>query len=265
MNDPKRPPMLAADHIRELTQHHVTRDRVDRFVPVPNVLTEFEGADLDGGWSVPRWTRIKETHETHYAPLLEQLEEAVHQSPEAGAHGGGTPKSKPSARLDALAVLQRIDRQSRARAADLNIEPAQLPARLLAISGKVGATLDEQVRAWWVAARCATGWEQHPYAPDVPCPNVECERWSTLRIRLDDYLASCVECGEVWDRGNYVQLGDYVRWASEHLRGARHWLYDAEGYPVECVECLPEREAMAKRLLQRAAQERAARKVAKVS
>lgn len=250
-----RPTMLAADHIRELTQHHTTRGRIDRFVPIPNVLT-----DHADGTSVPAWTRIRTVHEAQHEPLLQQLLEATTQSSAGGAWGGGTPTSKPAARLDAIAVLQRIERQSRTLLSDLNIphkagEAGSLERRLLLISGKVGSTEHDQVKAWWVAARCATGWEQQPYTPDVPCPNVECERWSTLRIRLDDYLASCVECGETWSEANYVQLGDYIRWASEHLRGSKHWLIDEAGYPTECMDaaCATERMAMAERKLLRKA------------
>jgi hypothetical protein len=248
--------MLAADHVRELTQHHVTRERIDRFVPIPNIT--------EPPFHIPAWTRIRGTHETSHEPLLDQLEQATQQATAAGAWGGGSAASKPAARLDAIAVLQRIDRQSLRLAADIGLplgrdEKADLAKRLLAISGRVGAQEHPTVKAWWVAARCTTGWEQAPYSPDVPCPNVACERWSSLRVRLDEYLASCVECGETWDEHNYTHLGEYVTWASEHLHGPRHWKYDAEGYPVECTECLDEREAMADRAAARHAAERAQR------
>lgn len=251
-----QPAKLAADHIRELTQHHVTRVKIDRFVPIPNVLT----TDPEGT-SVPAWTRIKTTHQVDHEPLLQQLLEATTNASSAGAWGGGNAASKPAARLDAIAVLQRIDRQSAQLADELHLPHTVIGARLLAISGKVGDQEHPLVKAWWVAARCSTGWEQPPYSPDVPCPNVECERWSTLRIRLDDYLASCVECGETWSESNYKQLGDYVQWASEHLHGPKHWLIDADGYPVECTDkaCLTERDAMAERQAMRHARERAHR------
>ena len=155
---------------------------------------------------------------------------------------------------------QETARKSRsaALADELHLEHLVIGPRLLAISGKVGATEHPLVKAWWVAARCATGWEQQPYTPDVPCPNVDCERWSSLRVRLDDYIASCVKCGETWDEANYVQLGDYIRWASEHLHGAKHWLIDESGYLVECTDpaCTTERMAMAERKRLRAMPER---------
>lgn len=246
-DQPTKPVMLAADHIRELTRHHTTRQRVDRYVPIPNI------------GPIGAWRKIRAIHETTHEPLLQQLLEATTGSSAAGAWGGGSAGSKPAARLDAIAVLQRIDHQSSDLADELGVGHMVIGPRLSAISGKIGAEEHPLVKAWWVAARCATGWEEQPYTPDVPCPNMECERWSTLRIRLDDYLASCVECGETWHEGNYTQLGNYVTWASEHLRGARHWKYDAEGFPVECTVCLAEREAMAERKNARAAARRAER------
>jgi hypothetical protein len=228
-------PHLAADHIRDLIRGYTTTDRIDRFVPIPNV------------GDTPTWTRTRVLHTVTHQPLLDQLEEAVQQAKDSGDYAGGAAKSKPAARLDAIATLQRIDKQSKAVARELGLDPAPLRARLSAISGKIGSNPHPTVRKWWVAARCATGWETAPYSPDVPCPNIECERWSSVRIRLDQYLAHCVECGETWDESNFTQLGDYVRWASEHLRGPRHWKYDADGFPVECVECLVERQVMAER------------------
>lgn len=235
-----RPPMLAADHIRELTRTYTTSERITRFVPIPNV------------GELPKWDRTTELVTITHMPLIAQLEEAVNQSRGAGDFAGGVSRSKPNARLDALDVLQRIERQSARMARDLNLAPMPLPQRLSAISGALGPIIDKTVRAWWISARCTTGWEQAPYEPDVPCPNTECEQRGTLRIRLDTHLATCTKCGEVWDEHNYTQLGDYIRWASEHLRGARHWLYDADGYPIECVDCLIERQVMAERAQARA-------------
>lgn len=234
-----RPPMLAADHIRQLVKHTVVTERVPRFVPIPNV------------GELPAWDRIKKTATITYEPLLTQLEHAASHGSKTGAYTSGAAGSRPAARLEAVATLQRIDKQSKKRAAELELPNAPLVDRLLAISGKVGSTEDKEIRAWWVAARCATGWEQAPYEPDVPCPNTECERRGTLRIRLDAYIATCTSCGETWDDENYTQLGDYVRWAFEHLRGAKHWLYDSEGYPTDCLECLVERQMMAERIVER--------------
>lgn len=234
------PPLLAADHIRHLIRGEVITNRVDRFTHDPN-------RKRWGGW-----TKTSAIHVVTHAPLLDQLEAAIQ-------HGRGTDtpsgihQSKPCGRLDALQTLQRIDKQSAAYAATLGVPPQPLRARLSAISGKIGATQDAKVRAWWVSARCITGWEEPAYQPHVPCPNLDCERWDTLRIRIHDAIGTCIECGTTWHGDQFPTLGDYIRWASEHLTGPRHWRYDDEGYPVECVDCLMERQAMADRACARRA------------
>lgn len=258
------PEKTAPDLVDELTTAYTTTEKAHRFVPIPNVLAHSDHDQPDAS-SVAKWTRITKRAVITHPSLLDQLEEAVQQSSTEGAYGGGAAKSKPAARLDALAVLQRIDHQSTNRARGMGLGRMPLRPRLTAIADAVGHQPDDQIKAWWVAARCATGWETHPYSPDVPCPNTECERRSTLRIRLDASIASCIECGAVWDEHNYVQLGEYVRWAFTHLTGARHWLFDAQGFPVECTECLVERQMMAERKVARARAERDADAPAKAA
>lgn len=241
-----KPPPVAADHIRALIKSEVEHLKIVRFVPVPNV------------GELPKWTKIHEVVTIQHHPLLDQLEAAVRQSKGDDGWLAGSPKSKPNARLDAIACLQRIERESLALAASLDIPPAPLRARLSTIAGRLGTDPNVTVRAWWIAARCLTGWEVAPYEPDVPCPETECERRGTLRIRLDVAVATCTKCGAVWDEHNYTQLGDYIRWASEHLRGAKHWTIDKDGYPVECTVCLVDRQLMAERQAVRIVAEKAA-------
>ena len=240
-----KPPMIAADHIRELIDETTTTERIDRFVPVPNVTTP--------PWHIPGWTKIRETHATTHPSLIEQLRESTSQSKE-GEYAGGAAKSKPAARLEALDVLARIERESRQLARDLDAYRPHLYNRLSAIAGAIGNKEHPIVKAWWIAARCATGWEQPAYQPDVPCPNMDCERRASLRIRIADEIAHCVKCGTTWGPEQFATLGEYIRWAAEHLTGKQHMLYDADGYPVECEVCKLEREAMGER--------RAARKAA---
>lgn len=241
------PELIAADHIRQLTEPTTSHYKTDRFVPVPNVTTP--------PFHIAAWTKVRENRTSTHPSLLDQLEAATHQSREGGAYGGGTPQSKPAARLDALATLARINTQSADLATQLGIPPLPLRPRLRKIGAALNTTHNrdtQTVRSWWVSARCITGWEQAPYTPHVPCPELDCERWDTIRIRLDEGLGSCIECGASWHAGTFAQLGDYIRWASEHLTGPRHWLYDENGYPTECITCLGERQAMAERSAQRA-------------
>ena len=240
-----RPPLLAADHLRELIRPITETVHVDsRRVPVPTTY---------GPGSFAAWTTIKGRglHTITHPSLLDQIAHALTGST-AGMVMGGESGSKPAARLDALATLERIERESadRARAEGIT-ETLPLRARLSRLAGVV-PDIDRQVRSWWTAARLVTSWDSPPFSPRVPCPNPDCERRGTLRIRVHESTAVCVECGDLWGPDDVERLGEYIRWAAEHLTGARHWLTDDELALVECMECLPVRQQMAERSMARA-------------
>ena len=232
-----RPPMLAADHIRELVKHHTTTERVDRL------------EQNDAG----TWKKAFGLHTVTHAPLLDQLEEAIttgKATDEPGRGGGG---SKPAARLDALSTVQYIDKESKKKATRLEIPLMPLRPRLEAIAGAIGGNPDSDVKKWWGRARVDTGWDAPPFRPTgVPCPIEECEKRGGLRIHLVDHVGYCTHCGTFWDETNITLLGSWVKYAAEHLAGARHWLHDQDGELVECTECLATRDAMAERVLLRA-------------
>jgi hypothetical protein len=232
-----RPPMLAADHIRELVRTYTTTERVDRL------------EQNDAG----TWKKAFGLHTVTHASLLDQLEEAITTAKATDEPGRGGGGSKPAARLDALAALEFIDSESRIMAAGLGIELLPLRKRLLAISGLVGSEQHGAVRKWWHEARVNTGWDSRPYRPrNVPCPIEECEQRGGLVILLAEYIGYCTHCRTEWDAGNIGLLGEWVTWAAEHLAGPRHWTADAEGFPTECTECLHTRDAMTERAMMRA-------------
>ena len=235
-----RPPMLAADHIRQLVTRYSTTERVDRLEQNSN------GA----------WMKTWGLHTVNHPSLLDQLEEAI-TTAKAGdepGRGGGGPK--PAARLDALAALEFIDQDSRRLATELDIPVMPLRKRLLAISGAVGSEEHPAVRKWWHEARVSTGWDSRPYRPrNVPCPIEECEKRGGLVILLADHIGYCTNCRTQWDEANIGLLGEWVTWAAEHLAGPRHWISDAEGFPSECIECLHTRDAMTERATTRAQQD----------
>lgn len=224
-----RPDMLAADHIRELTRTHTTTSVVHR----------------DNG--------TKELHHVTEPPLLQQLAGITGTSSlsdDDAAKGGYS--SKPAAHLAATDALARIDRQARALARTHGCDTAgPLNAVLSRLSGAIGHEPHRRVRAWWATARLLTQHDTPAYRPHgVPCP--QCWDVNTLRIRIDDELATCSSCDEVWDRtghadhGSLDVLGQHVAWCAEHeVTKARHWAIDGDGYPIECVECLAFREAWA--------------------
>lgn len=239
----QRTTMLAADCIRELIKPRTITLTQPRFVPIPDIPTL---AHAHG------WARLTELVPVTHPPLLDQLVAAISQAPAGGAHGGGVATSKPSARLEAIDVLQRINHGSRALAEDLQLAPTtDLATRLSRISGAIGDTDDKTIRGWWVAARVTTNWEQAPFAPNIPCPEITCERWGTLRIRVDSYLARCTACAATWDEPLYAALGAYIRWAADHLTTPRHWILTSTDL-IECTECLTVRQEMAQRQVERA-------------
>lgn len=224
-----RPPMLAADHIRELVKPYATHEVIND-------------------------TPTSRIHTVHHPSLLNQLRNATHGSTNLSDNDASRSiaTSKPTAHLEAIDILARIDKQSRELATECGAgNHKRLEDRLAAISGQIGDEPHHKIRSWWAAARLATHHDTPPIRPHgVPCMN--CWELNTLRIRLEDEIATCNSCGEVWDRtgtpghGSLDTLGQHVKWCTEHeITKARHWQTDAEGYPVECVECLVLREELA--------------------
>lgn len=251
-----RPPLMAADHIRELTHGFTTTERIDR---------------LEHG----RVGKVELHHVTHPG-LIDQLHTAITMTSSKSDDDAGTHTftSKPSARIDAIDTLARIDRESHDYATDLGLEPARrtrtkvatltVTQRLLAISGKVGDRPDSKVKAWWVAARIATQWEAPAFHPKgAPCPVPECEQFGTLRVRLEDLIATCTACGSFWDgRSGVENLGRYVRWSTDHdLSKPRHDVLAGDAL-VPCLECAATRDAMGERAAARAVAAVAGRGVA---
>ena len=225
----QRPPMLAADHIRELVRPYATHTIIPSEDDEP--------------------ARV---HTVHHPSLLNQLRNATsgatNLSDSDAARGIAT--SKPACHLEALDVLARIDKQSRRLADDVEAgDHHNLEERLLAISGQIGAGIDQRVRSWWASARLTTHHDAPPIRPyGVPCP--ECWETDSLRIRLDDEVAACNDCGAVWDRtgdadhGSLDILGQHVSWCTEHeITKARHWTVDEAGFPIECTKCLHFRDS----------------------
>lgn len=252
---PTRPPMLAADHIRELIDHVTTRETIGRRLPVPTTL----GASHDDAWTTDGSTIA---HVVHHPALLDQIEQTitgrtVAQETYAAAYG-----SKPAGRIDCLDLLRRVDVQSKELAEQLGLPLLPVRDRLARISGAIGHDEHPRVRAWWLTARVLTQHDGPPFAPNVPCPVEHCDRRGTLRVRPDQHIAVCVECHTTWMEDTphnwqrYGRLTSWIMWAAEHLEGPRHWVTDDEGELKECTACLAERDAMTERAVARAQRQR---------
>lgn len=216
-----RPPLLAADHIRHLTRTHITTSVVLR----------------DNG--------TKELHHVTEPPLLTQLggiTQASSKSDDDAARGAFT--SKPAAHLEAVDALHRIDTQARSLARQYGTrDTGPLLDVVAGLAGAIGDQPDRRVRAWWATARLLTQHDSPAHRPHgVPCPS--CWKTNTLRIRIDEELATCTGCGDVWDRtgepdhGSLDVLGQHVRWCAEHeVTRPEHRVADPAGGTAVCTEC----------------------------
>lgn len=254
-----RPPMLAADMIRELTRPYTTNEWVSQPQRTP------EG----------KYRTVRRVHSVRHRPLLEQLHDVITGATSLSDEdaGRGTFGSKPAARVDAMDVLARIRCESTEYRQVLGmpriawrIEQAtgvDYP-RLLALSGRVGSGPDARVHRWWVAARVATQWDSPAWRPTgAPCPVEECEQFGTLRVKLSECVAYCTACGSVWDNQFAVEnLGRHVAWSTSHdLAKPAHIVpvpvptVDpsrlAPWVDAPCPECGPTRDAMAIRAVER--------------
>jgi len=137
-----------------------------------------------------------------------------------GGHVHRTPGSAPPARLDAINLELTIT----AWAAD-KVWLCKLPVRESTdanLRALVGAKVDSDTTAalladlnrWVYAARIIAGWQRPPWRPDAPCP--ACDKRG-LRVRLDLALATCVECGEAWDKNTIGILASHVAAAVERV------------------------------------------------
>lgn len=222
------------------------------------------------------WAKVNRRHLVHHPSLLDQLRATTSTSTiSLGETFRPVFASKPSARLDAIRALQRIESESLDWARHVGGRTrTTLEDRLRSLAPHehaavvVGArpdgsekrrTLHGAVQGWLTLARVVTGWENAPFAPNVPCPNIECERRQTVRVRFDEVRpsgAACVECGTTWDAAELPSLGAYVAWAAEHLQGRQHLVLDeATQELVTCQDCALTRTEMADRAKARGRQE----------
>ena len=235
-----KPPMIAADFIRELIRPYTTSEWVTQ-----------PALDEDG-----KWRERRRVHTVHHKSLLDQLDAVISGTTLSDTDAGpGAFGSRPAARLDALDTLGRIRRESKELGQVLHLPRLPLRERLSRIAGHLTDQPNGKVKSWWVQARIATQWDSPAWKPKgAPCPIEECEQFGSLRVHLADCIATCTSCGTTWDNQFAVEnLGRHVAWCTEHdLSKPRHWLMSEEHELVECVECLPVRDAMTERAMLRA-------------
>jgi hypothetical protein len=192
-------------------------------------------------------------HVVWHPSLLDQIEKTVTRSTMTGQVFHAAYASKPAGRIDSIAFLDRIQKQSLEKAAEFGIQLIPLRERLALLSRGLGARIDPVVTGWWISARVLTQHDEAAMALNVPCPRETCDTWGALRVRFNPHLAFCVNCHATWAEHSqepeqqFGRLAVWVQWASEHLPGPEH---KVKG--ITCQECAGERQSRAERLSARA-------------
>jgi len=161
-----------------------------------------------------RRTRV---HEARFPSLLRQLEAAkrpgeVYVEPGTGG-GHGKPGSRPPARLEAIHLelaisLWAADMVWKARRPVREATVANLRALVGAYPAEDSTVLG-RLRGWVGSAKVLAGWSLPPRRLEAPCP--QCNTVNSLRVRLDESTACCVECRATWDASTIPILGEHVR------------------------------------------------------
>lgn len=176
-------------------------------------------------------TLVDQGHVTVRPSLIAQLRVAMTTSStaESGARGGFG--SKPSARLDALDALLRMDQEGvrwihllTSRPVDEDLSTERLVRRVAAI-GRGNDLVERDLRAWWLHAKIVTGWQTPPFRPNNTCPS--CGKRGGLRVRVDTEAGSvvthglCVECKMQWtgDDGSFDRLAWHIRVQNHDVEG----------------------------------------------
>jgi hypothetical protein len=163
-------------------------------------------------------TWVTKRHTATSRPLIHQLEAAIYtRVAETGARPGF--ESKPSARLDALDTLARIEAGTLDWLNRLNLKSPMvltpsgpifdLCRAVQRAAANAGPAMLGDVRSWWITARTITGWDSPAWRPRSACPL--CGNKGGLRIRFDAQTGHCTECGEVWDRATIGLLAEHIR------------------------------------------------------
>lgn len=207
------------------TREGLTRlDRDDLVATIRNTLAEFlhpwTSTAPVYSWDGHRWSASPAgDHRQENRPLLDDLLDAAPRHGEA-ASGAALPGSKIPINIDAVDALDVIEDQLTTFADQhlggsqgLREDMHQASRRAPVLVDEDLVALADMVEGWWTAARIASGQEEEAQRPSIMCPH--CEKWGTIRLRLDLELAWCggrSGCGERWGSNEIGLLG---RWWQE--------------------------------------------------
>jgi len=189
-------------------------------------------------------------HVTISPPLLVQLDDAVEPKPSVESGASRPASSRPAGAIDAIDTAMRIGKEAaewlrflgepvpstKAQRLRHHRDPHDTLHRVrrlgaLAVSREhcgrnrprgdccTYHCIEADVRRWWSWARIVTRWDMPAWQPDNTCPL--CDARGTLRIRLVEKLATCIEdaCRGTWDELTIGLLAEHIR--AENGEGAR--------------------------------------------
>ena len=153
-------------------------------------------------------------HTTNNPPLLHQLDQSAMPSNNHTDDTSTIAGSRPSASLDAIDTANRIHKDATTWLTTLGYDTTGTiidRVHRLTPAATTHHDLARDIRRWWTWARTTTGWDQPAWQPHNTCPI--CGKRGTLRIRLDDKLATCIndECRATWDHTTIGLLADHIR------------------------------------------------------
>ena len=184
------------DHIEQLTRTHTHREP----------FTQRQGQET--------WTAY---HLTMVPPLIDQLDQAdATRKGDVGGSAGYT--SRPAASIEAIDTLMFIDDEAARWVRKLGEDdPGDTKACIVRVHALHANTrrhhergdIERAVKRWWSQARITSGWDSPAWRPDNTCPVCEVRR--SLRIKLGDQMAFCVDCRSLWDPAEIGLLADWIR------------------------------------------------------
>lgn len=157
-------------------------------------------------------------HTTTNPPLLVQLKAAATPNPTVEAGTTRPAASKPSAAIDAIDTLTRIDHEAAAWLRHLGQDD---PGNTIACVRQLAALamsqpshyrrIEHDIRRWWSWARIITRWDLPAWQPHNTCPL--CGERGTIRVKINEKLATCVNdtCRETWDEATIGLLAEHIR------------------------------------------------------
>lgn len=213
-------------------------------------------------------TTVVSYHRVRVPGLIHQLDDTAPAGETAPGSAGF--ESRPAARLDAIDTLDTIDRGASRWLNRYDVDHQHLDTTdcvrrlgaLMAGWDRAGSRchrrrplLDHdrrpvccswheaaaEVRSWWARSRIVTGWDSPPWRPNASCP--VCGMRGSLAVRLEERVATCVECHEAWDSTCYQEFADHVRveTIAAQLRGRPLPCLVVEGYEPASLRFLCKR------------------------